>query len=174
MKTQNAYMPEDVFVPHFGTVTPIIGVEIGVMGGGGSVAMLDRLPNLKLYSIDPWEHREGDGFEASFKQAVLDENYEIAKARCAPYGERSVIIRKRSDDALIDIPDFVDFVFIDGHHEYNQVLRDITNYMKRVRKGGIISGHDYVQVPDVKWAVDKVFTADQLRTGDDFTWWVYL
>jgi predicted O-methyltransferase YrrM len=36
-----------------------------------------------------------------------------------------------------------DFIYIDGSHEYEDVKLDIYNSMKFLKKGGIISGHDY-------------------------------
>ena len=50
--TQNQYLPEEILIPFFGKKKPIIGVEIGVLGASGTVAMLNRMPNLKLYGID--------------------------------------------------------------------------------------------------------------------------
>ena len=37
----------------------------------------------------------------------------------------------------------LDFVFIDGDHTFNNVMLDILLWTPKVRKGGIISGHDY-------------------------------
>lgn len=171
---QNQYMPESVFIPHFGTTEPVVGIEIGVLGGGGTLGFLLRMPNLKLYSIDPWEHRAGEEYEAGFAQEVLEANYEEARRRLVEMGDRSVLIRKRSDDALEDVPTEVDFVFIDGDHRYEQVKRDIENYRKKVRSGGIISGHDYGQAGGVTQAVDEAFVGHTVHVGEDFTWWVYL
>jgi predicted O-methyltransferase YrrM len=56
-----------------------------------------------------------------------------------------------------------DFVFIDGDHTEPVVSQDIKNYYKKVKKGGIYSGHDYDYVfadPkvqfNVKANVDKI------------------
>lgn len=173
MKTQNVYMPQDVLIPYFGTEKNIVGVEIGVAAGDGSLTMLYFMPNLKIYCIDPWEHRDKEGYEASFSQEQHDRTFEIAKTRLGTYGDKAILIKKRSDDAVFDIPEIVDFVYIDGHHEYTQVLRDIENYYHKVRSGGIIGGHDYGQVPDVTWAVNQFFPIEEINKGDDFTWWVF-
>ena len=37
----------------------------------------------------------------------------------------------------------LDFVFVDGSHLYEDVKRDIEVWMKKVKKGGYIGGHDY-------------------------------
>lgn len=51
-------------------------------------------------------------------------------------------IRKTSDDAIHEIKK-VDFVYIDGMHTYDQVKKDIINYLPKIKKGGVIAGHDY-------------------------------
>jgi hypothetical protein len=53
-------------------------------------------------------------------------------------------IRKRSDDAAkIFIGKDIHLVYIDGVHTYDQVKRDIQNYLPLILPGGFISGHDY-------------------------------
>ena len=51
-------------------------------------------------------------------------------------------------DAVKDFADkSLDFVFIDGHHGYDYIKEDIREWSKKVRKGGIVSGHDYYLTP---------------------------
>jgi hypothetical protein len=47
-----------------------------------------------------------------------------------------------------------DFVFIDADHSYSGCLRDIDAWLPKVRKGGIIAGHDYSKKED-KQGVNK-------------------
>jgi hypothetical protein len=49
----------------------------------------------------------------------------------------------------------VDFVFIDGDHSYDAVVRDIKAWGPKIKSGGILSGHDYA-MPDVKRACHDV------------------
>ena len=54
------------------------------------------------------------------------------------------IIRKTSIDAVKDVPDeSLDFVYIDAMHEFDYMMVDIILWTPKVRKGGIVSGHDY-------------------------------
>lgn len=47
-------------------------------------------------------------------------------------------------EAVKDFDDeSVDFVYIDGNHEFKYVAEDICEWSKKVKKGGVISGHDY-------------------------------
>lgn len=35
------------------------------------------------------------------------------------------------------------FVYIDSNHEFQHVTNDIAEWSKKVRRGGIVSGHDF-------------------------------
>ena len=49
-----------------------------------------------------------------------------------------------------------DFVYIDANHTYENVKIDIELYLPKLKKGGIIAGHDYHEVwPGVMKAVDE-------------------
>jgi predicted O-methyltransferase YrrM len=53
-------------------------------------------------------------------------------------------IRMISDDAIKQLLETqVDFVYIDGLHTYDQVSKDIDNYLKIIKPNGSIGGHDY-------------------------------
>ena len=74
----------------------------------------------------------------------LNAFYAESKTRMAPYN--CTIIRKFSMDAVKDFPDLsLDFVYIDGNHDFQNVTNDIVEWGKKVRIGGIVSGHDYVR-----------------------------
>jgi predicted O-methyltransferase YrrM len=58
------------------------------------------------------------------------------------------IRREYSLDAVKTFPDnSIDFVFIDGNHALDHVVCDLTQWTKKVKVGGIISGHDYKDWP---------------------------
>ena len=119
------------------------GAEIGVETGAYSEILLKNNPGLKLYSIDPWKAYEG--FRDYTVQDKLDSLYKESKARLAPY-PNSKIIRKFSMDAVKDFADSsLDFVYIDGNHSFLNIANDIVEWSKKIRTGGIISGHDYVR-----------------------------
>jgi predicted O-methyltransferase YrrM len=49
----------------------------------------------------------------------------------------------RAADDFLD--NSLDFVYIDAGHRFDDVVQDIIKWTKKVRKGGIISGHDYME-----------------------------
>ena len=53
------------------------------------------------------------------------------------------LIRKKSEDAVDDIPNELDFVYIDGNHHYDYVKKDVEMYFPKVRQGGIFGGDNY-------------------------------
>lgn len=56
------------------------------------------------------------------------------------------IMKGRSIDVAKTIPDkSLDWVYIDAEHDYKNVKADINAWFPKVRKGGIVSGHDYLK-----------------------------
>lgn len=119
-----------------------IGAEIGVQEGIYSEMLLLANPEVKLYGVDPWTfYSTARNFR---KQRHLDEHYATAVKRLTPY-KNYVIVKKSSMDAVKDFEDnSLDFVYIDADHEYLHVVQDIVEWSKKVKKGGIISGDDYI------------------------------
>ena len=117
-----------------------VGAEIGVWGGGYSETLCKANPDMKLFSIDPWQVYEG--YSEIRSQGKADRMYLEAKERLEPYN--CALIKKFSMDAVQDFePNSLDFVYIDGGHDFKNVACDISEWSLRVRPGGIVSGHDY-------------------------------
>jgi hypothetical protein len=143
------------------------GAEIGVLKAVFSEILIKDNPNLTLYGIDPWlKYQVYKDFRG---QKQLDSYYREAKERMTPY-ENYVFVKKMSMDAVKDFRDnSLDFVYIDADHEYAHVMEDITEWSKKVRPGGIVSGHDYhlsshagskMQVP---YAVDAYTSKNKIH-----------
>jgi hypothetical protein len=139
-----------------------VGVEIGVYKGDFTRWLLKR--GAKIYAVDPWLAYPDYGHPKVHFQARQDVIYRSAKKRLAPFGDRCEIIRKTSMEAVKDFEDdSIDFVYIDGHHGFKYVAEDIYEWSKKVRKGGIISGHDYALRKfknDDPWTLQVKFVVD--------------
>ena len=48
----------------------------------------------------------------------------------------------------------LDFVYIDASHSYESVKEDMENYWTKVRKGGLLAGHDLPMYPVAKAVVE--------------------
>lgn len=114
-------------------------VEIGSYMGDSTIIFAQKFK--KVITIDPFINNYDD-VEYSTEFAALTLVYEKFLENISNYNN-IIHIRKKSDDAIFDIIDKVDFVYIDGHHTYEQVKKDIQNYRKLINDNGIIGGHDY-------------------------------
>lgn len=128
------------------------GVEVGTRQG--DYAELLCKAGLKLTSVDPYMGRH-------------EQYYESAKQRLSKYGAE--IIRKTSMDAVGSFADeSIDFVYIDGNHRFEYVMQDLIKWCPKVRRGGIVAGHDYaVDTMDVVYSVDAY-----TRSHDIKPWYV--
>ena len=141
-KTKDYLNSRETFAELLAALNYKIGAEVGVERGYFSDILLKCNPNLKLFCIDPWTPY----FKVS--QRRQDNLFAQARQRLDPYGNRIIYIKKTSMDALLDIADnSLDFVYIDAIHDLENVSKDITGWEKKVKSGGIVSGHDYVRLP---------------------------
>src|SRR3990167_3936641 len=121
-----------------------LGAEIGVEIGAFSKYLCQDNPKLKLYSIDSWSAYKDYGYGKS--QNRQNSYYQRAQVKLAPYNCK--IIKDFSMNAVKRFKDeSLDFVYIDASHEYTHVKEDIREWSRKVRKGGIVSGHDYYVFP---------------------------
>ena len=164
------------------------GAEIGVKTGFFSEVLLDRWEGRKLISIDPWEADEPDAYVdvANVTQEQHDAFLAETRQRLERFGDRSEIWRDYSTTAAPRVADgSLDFVYVDARHDHDSVLEDLDHWFGKVRPGGVIAGHDYVNgtFPEgefgVKSAVDEFFARRDLpvlSTWGDPPWvtWIVL
>ena len=140
------------------------GVEIGVNRGSNAVKTIRHNPQLTLYCVDPWELYDG---MHDFDDPIERKEAYARTALTLKEYDNIHIIRKFSMDALKDFEDeSLDFVYIDGNHEFPYVAEDIFHWAKKVGPGGLVAGHDYnfnkydfpyIQVKEVVDAYTKAF-----------------
>lgn len=127
-----------------------IGAEIGVWRGEYSEILCRVNPNLHLFSVDAWQL---NSYESKVQEMALnttqeyfDGKYKEAVKRLARYN--CTIVKKDSMVALQDFPDnSLDFVYIDANHDFVNFTNDLHYWLKKVRVGGIMAGHDYAFYP---------------------------
>ena len=115
-----------------------LGAEVGVSRGTNARTMLDLIPDLHLILVDPW---------CAYNR-LSDEKAKGRYDRCVKRleGRNVEYIIRDSMGALEEIPDgSLDFVYIDGLHEFDAVITDIIGWIPKVKKGGIVAGHDYYE-----------------------------
>lgn len=160
--------------------------EIGVYRGHFSSVLAENFPNAKLYLVDPWRHiaelaaRRGvmhrKGGTAEANQAFWDATFQMMQDRFA-LNDNVVLVRQTSAEAAPLISDHsLDLVYIDADHRYENVQEDIRLWLPKVRRPGILCGHDYSErrithsMQQVKRAVDDYFGVDNITVGKDQLW----
>lgn len=120
------------------------GVEVGVAFGEYSEIMMKANSKMTLYGVDPYECYPG--YKDFVKLGTFDGMEQIAHDRLDKYAtyhfikEYSVPTAEKFEDASLD------FVYIDGNHSEPYVSQDIAAWTPKVRKGGIVAGHDYARI----------------------------
>ena len=135
--------------------------EIGVFKGRNSEEMMKLLNINKLYLIDPYTG-DGDNVKNYMNSPDWNSVEKKARKRMFKFGNKVIFIKKFSDDAINDIPNKMDYIYIDGCHDYKNVKSDIENYFKKVRYEGILAGHD-INIPDVLKAVVEFTNKHNLK-----------
>jgi glycosyltransferase involved in cell wall biosynthesis/predicted O-methyltransferase YrrM len=120
-------------------------VEIGSFKGRSTVAMAYACigTKRKVYSIDTWDGNNTDFSERQF--------FEIWQNNVQFNGLEQYVIplRGHSHDVLnrwdkLTNSKAIDFIFIDGSHQYLDVLKDFELSFSLVKNGGWIAFHDVV------------------------------
>lgn len=122
-----------------------IFVEVGCWKGMSASYMAVEIANsnkkIDFYCVDGWWMG----------------TYEIFKSNTKRVKEYIKPLRMTSLEAAQTFNDqSIDFVFIDADHHYDNVKADIEAWYSKVKKGGVIAGHDYREArPGVIQAVDE-------------------
>lgn len=132
-------------------------VEVGSWKGRSScfmaVEILNSGKNIEFYCVDTWkgseEHQEMDIIHSDNLYQEFIKNIEPVSNIIKPIRMDSLDASKTFEDETLD------FVFIDAAHDYESVKKDIIHWYPKVKKNGILAGHDYAPSWGVKRAVDE-------------------
>lgn len=105
----------------------LIGAEIGVGRCVNSLNILDHLDIKELHLIDLNVPPGTNGQEA------------MKDPRTTFYHGDSLKLSRQ-------LPDDLDFVYLDASHDYDFILNEIRIVLPKLKQGGLIGGHDYEQI----------------------------
>jgi hypothetical protein len=126
-----------------------VGAELGVFKGSFSEYLLATQP-AKLYLVDPW-YRAG----SEWRWAQGDKSTVNALIKILTTCKEEIvdgIVEPRvefSQEFLASLPDrFLDWVYIDTTHTYEQTKLEVSLALSKVKIGGYIIGDDYASHAD--------------------------
>lgn len=135
---------------------PLRMAELGVACGPIGLHLLPRFPSLRYFGADPTVPHE-------VRQAYV------------PYKSRATLFETTSEEMNQAVEGSFDLVFIDGPHTYKNVNNDLRIWVPRVRRGGIVAGHDFTcRHPPLLWAVSEYRISSggsHINVGMDGVWW---
>jgi predicted O-methyltransferase YrrM len=138
---------------------PLIGVEIGTGFGENALSLLHELSIERLYCIDPYVRYLDGGLRNTIIKYQQSSEYTL---KTLSKFKNVTFIRKFSSEACKEIPENVDFVYVDGNHGYDYVLADLRDYYPLIHEKGIIAGHD-VLWSSVHKALDDFCRENMIR-----------
>jgi predicted O-methyltransferase YrrM len=176
-------------------VNPVVGVEVGTSAGSNAVEVCTEWQELqKLYCVDSYPTY------ADFNTVLAQTTLLFCCIGNLIASPKTHLILESSVTAAKDFLDgYLDFVYIDANHSYASVKEDILAWLPKIKKGGIIGGHDldwkdseqsseYAVLKAVKEIFGdrmchhpNLFTSESISTdekgyytGTNSDWWVLL
>lgn len=138
-----------------------VGAEIGVNKGDYTKILCDA--GLRMYGVDPYvnydDYKRPKGYRSYYEEAL-----ESLK------GYNCRIIKKFSYEAAKRFGnETLDFVYIDGNHTLPYIVQDIFLWERKIKIGGIVSGHDYARIKGHREGPGKVTKWDgcHVKSGVD-------
>lgn len=143
-------------------------VEVGSWKGRSScymaVEIINSKKDIKFDCVDCWEYIT---IQYDIDKSKYKDLYSIFLKNIEPVKDIITPIKKISWEGAELYDDLsLDFVFIDAAHDYDSVVKDINAWLPKVKKGGVIAGHDYLNSPQgVKRAVDEIIPKITVSDG---------
>ena len=159
----------------------LVGVEIGVFLGTNTKTIFENLDIRKLYLVDPYNEDSSIFQNTQYRAFIIE--YQ-AHVNLELYEDKIVWVKDISDNIIYYFEDDFDFVYVDGDHKYEGVIRDLNIFYKLIKSGGIIGGHDFdaeTEGNQVRKAVYDFFAPLRKEIHFDFDpddnktldWWVF-
>ena len=134
-----------------------IFVEVGSWKGKSAAYMAEAIKNsekkITFICVDTWEGSEEHINDPDILNGSL---FETFTKNMSPLDEYYKPLRMKSIDAAKTFKNkSLDFVFIDAAHDYDSVIADIKAWKPKIKKNGILAGHD-IDHPPVRQAVREL------------------
>ena len=125
--------------------------EIGVQRAHFAQQILSRCPKVTSYmGVDLWATQKSYDDGANVDNSMQSHIFEEAVERLKPFGNRVRLLREDSVLAAAQVRNgSLDFVYLDARHDYRSVQEDILAWAPKVRSGGILAGHDYIDASEL-------------------------
>ena len=150
-------------------------VEVGAWKGASTsyLAVEAQHKKMRIDVVDTWagskEHMEMSEVIGNSVFGTFVDNLRPLINYINPIRTDSVIASKMYDEESLDA------VFIDADHRYESVKADILAWMPKIKKGGILSGHDYIDIHNgVIRAVNEILSGFETIECSSNKCWLWI
>ena len=113
-----------------------IVAELGVDEGDFSQSILSINMPKKLHLIDLWGSKRYNQNKRKSVEKRFSKNIESTKVE--------INLGLSTEVAGNFKENYFDWIYIDTAHSYKITIEELESYRKKIKKGGIIAGHDYI------------------------------
>ena len=137
-------------------------LEIGSYEGNSALYVSTNFPNSNVTCVDLWqdvEEYKGKDFN------IIEKNFDLNLKGLSNINK----IKSTSDDFFIKNTSMYDFIYIDGNHKFDYVLRDCENAWRFLNDDGFLVCDDYIwdYYKDIKlnpcFAVNKFLEKNKVK-----------
>jgi predicted O-methyltransferase YrrM len=137
-------------------------LEIGSYEGNSALYVSINFPNSNITCVDLWqdvEEYKGKNFN------IIESNFDLNLKGLSNINK----IKSTSDDFFVKNKTMYDFIYIDGNHKFDYVLRDCENAWKFLNDDGFLVCDDYIwnYYADIKlnpcFAVNKFLEKNKVK-----------
>ena len=148
-------------------------IELGTWKGLSIAHLVTKIyqimntKEIEIYTVDDFSQTPtSTNQHINFLYEIVLYNFERLKIK-----DRVELLKMTSHEASMLFEDeYFDFVFIDADHAYEHVREDIDDWLPKIKRGGMLSGHDYApSQPGIRRAVDESF-AGKITFGTNGVW----
>lgn len=150
----NKHLPKDCYA-----------IELGVLYGDFSKMILDIINPLVLVLVDPYrigEKKYLGSLDYLSTEYSNEDQYQniVRKFETEILSGQVEILRKTSFEAVKDVYLKYDFSYHDSSHLYEDIKKELNEWLPKVKPDGLICGHDYMDFEGfgVKQAVNEFIT----------------
>ncbi|PSC70066.1 O-methyltransferase [Micractinium conductrix] len=127
------------------------GAELGVQRGNFARRTLEFWPSCESYTlVDVWKQQVNYQEAANVDDTMQEQLYQTAIRTLQPFQNKTKFMRMFTSEAAPLVPnESLDYIYVDARHDYCGCLEDIENWWPKVKPGGIMAGHDYLDAKEV-------------------------
>lgn len=159
----------------FGKLLQTIGyksaIEVGVFKGQFAAHLLKTWPSFeKYYGIDPYVFQKNYKEKTNVPEEQQNDVYNQALQTLTQIGGKRVkLIRKSAIEGVKEFKDYsIDFIYLDGRHDYCAVREELDAYYPKLKCNGIMAGHDFINAlvnAETDWRVCENGTKVEIKGG---------